>query len=198
MRSLMRVTLAVLLLVVGVSFFYPRLERIHVTGGVHYSEAQLLRLARLRVGYPLLWVTAQRVAPLARDPWILDVRVVRRWPNTLYLTVTEREPALVTGGTAYALDGTVLPDATPADRARAVPLTGWGPDRSAEAVDIFRLVAPRQPRMLSYAPSGFTVSFATSSLFTPDAALLRAHWSAFSEQQEKRVAVYPWGVSVQQ
>lgn len=198
MRSLMRVTLAVLLLIVGVSFFYPRLERIHVTGGVHYSEAQLLRLARLQVGYPLLWVTAQRVAPLKRDPWILDVRVVRRWPNTLYLDVTERTPVLVTGRTAYALDGTVLPDATPADRARAVPLEGWGPDRSAEAVDIFRLVAPGQPRMLSYAPSGFTVSFATSSLFTPDAALLRAHWSAFSEQQEKRVAVYPWGVSVQQ
>ena len=91
-----------------------------------------------------------------------------------------------------------LTDATPADRARAVPLRGWGPDRSAEAVEIFRLVAPGQPRMLSYAPSGFTVSFAQSSLFTPDAALLRAHWSAFREQQQKRVAVYPWGVSVQQ
>ena len=135
MRSLMRVTLAVLLLVVGVSFFYPRVERIHVTGGVHYSEAQLLRLARLRVGYPLLWVTKQRVAPLSRDPWILDARVVRRWPNTLYLDVTERTPVLVTGGTAYALDGTVLPDATPADRARAGPRHGGGPTE-----------APRRPK----------------------------------------------------
>lgn len=198
MRALMRLLLAVLLLAVGVSFFYPRLERIHVSGGVHYSEAQLLRLARVRVGFPLLWVTTQRVAPLKRDPWILDVQVVRRWPNTLYLNVTERTPVLVAGGTAYALDGTVLPGATPADRARAVPLEGWGPDRSAEAVEIFRLVAPRQPRMLSYTPSGFTVSFAQSTLFTPQAALLRTHWSALGEQRAARVAVYPWGVSVQQ
>ena len=68
--------------------------------------------------------------------------------------------------------------------------------RSAEAVDIFRLVAPRRPRMLSYAPSGFTVSFAQSTLFTPDAALLKAHWSAYNQASEARVAVYPWGVSV--
>ena len=196
-RIALRVLLGLSLLVLGSSFFYPRIERVQVTGASHYSEADVLRLARVRVGFPLLWVTAQRVGALGRDPWILGLQVVRKWPHTLYLSVTERTPVLVKGTTAYALDGTALPGATTADRAKAVPLKGWGPDRSAEALEIFRLVASKRPQMLSYAPSGFTVSFAGSSLYTPDAALLRAHWAAFVEQRAERVAVYPWGVSTQ-
>lgn len=197
-RPLMLALLLPLLLVLLVSRFYPRIERIHVLGAAHHSEADVLRLAGLRVGDPLLWVTIRQLGRLENDPWILGARVLRRWPNTLYVEVTERTPVLAKGATAYALDGTVLPDATPEERARAVTLKGWGPDRSREALTILRLVADRQPQVLSYAPSGFTVSFAGSSLYTPDAALLRAHWSAFVEQQADSVAVYPWGVSVQQ
>lgn len=197
-RLSLRVLLALALLVVVVSFFYPKVTRVRVSGAVHYSEADILRLARVRVGFPLLWVTKQRVGALEQDPWILGAQVVRKWPHTLYLSVTERTPVLASGRVAYALDGTVLPGATPTDRSRAVPLRGWGPDRSEEALKIFRLVASRRPQMLNYAPSGFTVSFAGSSLYTPDAALLQAHWSAFVEQQAERVAVYPWGVSTQQ
>ncbi len=197
-RIVLRALFVLSLLVVGVSLFYPKIERVQVSGASHYSEADILRLARVRVGFPLLWVTKQRVGALARDPWILGAQVVRKWPGTLYLSVTERTPVLVQGATAYALDGTVLPGATSADRARAVPLRGWGPDRSKEALAIYRLVASKRPQMLSYAPSGFTVSFAGSSLYTPGAEVLRAHWSAFVEQQAARVAVYPWGVSTQQ
>ena len=197
LRLTLRVLLGLSLLVLGSSFFYPRIERVHVSGASHYSEADILRLAGVRVGFPLLWVSTQRVGALARDPWILGLHIVRKWPHTLYLSVTERTPVLVKGTTAYALDGTVLPGATPADRAKAVPLKGWGSDRSAEALEIFRLVASKRPQMLSYAPSGFTVSFAGSSLYTPDAALLWAQWAAFVEQRAERVAVYPWGVSTQ-
>ena len=196
-RITLRVLLGLSLLILGSSFFYPKIERVHVTGASHYSEADILRLARVRVGFPLLWVTTQRVGALERDPWILGLQVVRKWPHTLFISVTERTPVLVKGTTAYAVDGTALPGAAPADRAKAVPVSGWGPDRSAEALEIFRLVAPERPQMLSYAPSGFTVSFAGSSLYTPDAALLRAHWSAFVGQRAERVAVYPWGVSTQ-
>ncbi len=197
-RIALRILLGLSLLIVGVSLFYPKIERVQVSGASHYSEADILRLARVRVGFPLLWVTKQRVGALERDPWILGAQVVRKWPGTLYISVTERAPVLVRGKTAYALGGTVLPGATDADRARAVPLAGWGPDRSKEALAIYQLVARKRPQMLSYAPSGFTVSFARSSLYTPDAALLRAHWSAFVEQQAQHVAVYPWGVSIQQ
>ena len=197
-RIALRVLLGLSLLALGISFCYPKITRVHVSGASHYSEADILRLARVRVGTPLLWVTTRRVGALARDPWILGAQVVRQWPDTLYVSVTERTPVLVRGETTYALDGTVLPGATLAERARAVPLKGWGADRSKEALAIYRLVAPKRPQMLSYAPSGFTVSFAGSSLYTPDAALLQAHWSAFVEQQAARVAVYPWGVSIQQ
>lgn len=197
-RRLMLALLLPLALLLLASRFYPPIERIHVVGAAHYSEAEVLRLARVRVGDPLLWVTTWRLRDLQRDPWILGARVVRRWPHTLQIEVTERTPVLAEGATAYALDGTVLPNASAEETAQAVTLSGWGPDRSHEALEILRLLVDLEPQVLSYAPSGFTVSFAESSLFTPDAALLRAHWSAFVEQQADSVAVYPWGVSVQQ
>lgn len=197
-RPLLLTLLGALTLLLLVSYFYPSIDRVHVVGAAHHSEADILRLARVRVGDPLLWVTTWRVSGLERDPWVLGARVFRRWPDTLYIEVRERTPVLAKGATAYALDGTVLPNATPEERADAVTLKGWGPDRSREALEILRLVAPYEPQVLSYAPSGFTVHFAGSSLFTPDAALLKAHWSAFVEQQTDSVAVYPWGVSVRQ
>lgn len=198
MRATLLSLLVLGLLVLGASAFYPTVKRVHVVGASHYSEAEVLRLAAVGVGDPLLWVTTRSVKGLTDDPWILGARVFRQLPHTLHIEVEERTPVLVRGATAYALDGTVLANAAPAERAQAVTLRGWGPDRSREALEILQLVAPYEPQMLSYAPSGFTVSFTGSSLFTPDATLLKAHWSAFVEQQADSVAVYPWGVSVQQ
>ena len=196
-RPLLLSLLALLCLVLVGSRFYPRIERVYVVGARHYTEAEVLRRADVGVGDALLWVTTWKVRGLGNDPWLLGARVIRRWPDTLYLEVTERTPVLAEGATAYALDGTVLPNATAAERAQAVTLKGWGGDRSREALSILHLVAPFKPQVLSYSPSGFTVGFAESSLYTPDLASLRAHWSAFVGQQGERVAVYPWGVSVQ-
>lgn len=196
MRALMLSFLALSLLGLGVSTFYPPIKRVYVVGASHYSEAEVLRLAGVHVGDPLLWITTRSVKGLADDPWILGARVFRQLPDTLHIEVEERTPVLRRGATTYALDGTVLPDAAPQET-QVVTLKGWGPDRTREALEILRLVAPYKPQMLSYAPSGFTVSFTESSLFTPDAALLRAQWSVI-EQQAGSVAVYPWGVSVQQ
>lgn len=196
MRATLLVALALGLLVLGVSAFYPSINRVHVVGASHYSEAEVLRLAGVHVGDPLLWVTTRTLGGLTDDPWILGARVFRRFPDTLYIEVEERSAALRKGATSYALDGTVLPNAARRET-RAVTLRGWGPDRSLEALEILQLVAPYEPQMLSYAPSGFTVSFSGSSLFTPDVTLLKAHWSAFVAQRADSVAVYPWGVSVQ-
>ncbi len=196
-RPLLLTLLALLCLVLVVSRFYPRIERVYVVGARHYTEAEVLRRANIRVGDALLWVTAWKVRGLGDDPWLLGARVIRRWPDTLYLEVSERTPVLAEGATTYALDGTVLPNATAAERAQAVTLKGWGGDQSREALSILHLVAPFKPQVLSYSPSGFTVSFAESSLYTPNSASLREHWSAFVGQQGEHVAVYPWGVSVQ-
>lgn len=197
-RPLALVLLGALLLLLGLTRFYPHVERIHVLGAVHYSEAEILQLADVHIGDPLLWVTTWQLGGLAADPWIERARVTRRWPNTLYVEVTERTPVLVKGASAVAQDGTVLPNVRARDKRHAVPLSGWGADRSQEALELLQLVADRGPQMLSYAPSGFTVSFAGASLYTPDVASLRAHWSAFASQRAGNVAVYPWGVSVQQ
>lgn len=196
MRATLLVALALGLLVLGVSAFYPSIKRVHVVGASHYSEAEVLRLAGVHVGDPLLRVSSRTLRGLTDDPWILGARVFRRFPGTLYIEVEERSAALRKGATSYALDGTVLPNAARRET-RAVTLRGWGPDRSLEALEILQLVAPYEPQMLSYAPSGFTVSFSGSSLFTPDVTLLKAHWSAFVAQRADSVAVYPWGVSVQ-
>jgi len=195
-RATLLVALALGLLVLGVSAFYPSINRVHVVGASHYSEAEVLRLAGVHVGDPLLRVSTRTLKGLTDDPWILGARVFRRFPGTLYIEVEERSAALRKGATSYALDGTVLPNAARRET-RAVTLRGWGPDRSLEALEILQLVAPYEPQMLSYAPSGFTVSFSGSSLFTPDVTLLKAHWSAFVAQRADSVAVYPWGVSVQ-
>lgn len=190
--------LLLLLLLVGVlvgSRFYPRVTAIEVAGASHYTAAEVAALAGLEPGQPLLWVTTWGLAALQKDPWIERARVVRRWPNRVTVEVTERVPALRRGETVYALDGTVLPDAAPLE-APLVTLEGWGADRTDEAVELLRLLADFRPEVLSYSPSGFTVFFADSSLYTPDVASLRAHWSGFVEQRGFSVAVYPWGVSV--
>lgn len=197
-RPIALILLGLSLVVFVGSRFYPTIGRIHVLGTAHYSEAEILQLADIGVGQPLLWVTTWRLERLERDPWIRDVRVTRQLPGTLYIEVNERRVLLVKGASGLAEDGTVLPNVTPRDTRGAVPLRGWGRDRSREALELYRLVADRRPQVVSYAPSGFTVSFAGSSLYTPNVASLKTHWSAFLSQRVGDVAVYPWGVSVQQ
>ncbi len=197
-RPVALILLGLSLLVLLGSRFYPSISRIHVLGASHFSEAEILQLADIRVGEPLLWVTTWHLSRLEQNPWIRDVRATRQLPGTLYIEVEERRPLLVKGTTGLAEDGTVLPNVSAREQRGAVPLRGWGRDRSQEALELYRLLADRRPQVVSYAPSGFTVSFAGSSLYTPDVASLRAHWSAFVSQRTGNVAVYPWGVSVQQ
>lgn len=189
--------LGLLLALLVASRVYPTVSTFEVVGAAHYTDAEVLALARLEPGQPLLWVTGWQVAGLAHDPWIQRARVVRRWPDRVRVEILERTPALRRGGVVYALDGTVLPNATPRELASLTRLGGWGADRTGEAVELLRLLAEFRPEVLSYSPSGFTVFFAESSLYTPDVASLRAHWSGFVSQQGFSVAVYPWGVSVQ-
>ena len=204
MLSLLLIFSALLL----VSRLVPRVTQIEVTGLRHLSEAQVLEKADLRPGDPFLWVIRPRFEPLSRDPWVSRVQVLRRWPHTVSVNVWERAPYFSDGEGVYALDGTRLPGA-PREEA-PVHLSGWGPDRRAEALGLLSLLAAFRPEVLSYSPSGFEVSLAHAELYTPSLDALRAHWSGFvsqhasqqasqqggSEGKRPRVAVYPWGVSV--
>ena len=195
-RPLMLTLLVALVALLVTTRFYPQVTRVEVLGASHYSSEEVLALANVTRGDPLLWVTKWRSAPLVQDPWIRRARIIRHWPGTLSIAVWEREPFARFGETVYALDGTVLPNVS-TEQKELVTLRGWGPDRTEEALTLLRLVADYGPEVLSYSPSGFDIRFSDSSLYTPSVDLLRTHWSGFVAQSEERIAVYPWGVSVQ-
>lgn len=175
--------------------FYPQVNRIEVIGNQHYDKATVLARSGVQLGSPLLWVTRWQFSALARDPWIARIRVIRHFPDTLSIHVWEREPFVVAGDTVYAFDGTILPDV--ADTEALIQLQGWGEARTQEALDILRLLADYEPKMLNYSPSGFDIDFDDQTLFTPDLHAIKTHWAGFVSQQGRAVAVYPWGVSVQ-
>ncbi len=199
-RPLMLALLVALFALLVTTRFYPQVTRIEVLGASHYSDEEILALANLERGDPLLWVTKWRSGALVQDPWIRRARIIRHWPGTLSVAVWEREPFARFGETVYAVDGTVLPNGS-TEREELVTLRGWGPDRTDEALALLKLVAPYEPEVLSYSPSGFDIRFSESSpkssVYTPSVELLQTHWSGFAGQSEKQIAVYPWGVSVQ-
>lgn len=195
MRALQIVFLIVLVVLVGVTRFWPTVERLEVIGHQHLSRHDVLRLANLAPGDPFLWVTRFRVGALLDEPWVLQVRVTRHWPDTVAVAVRERTPVLFDGLAGYAADGTRLEGVTD-DVAAALPrLEGWGTPRLAEALALIDMLRTRDPRVITYGPEGFEVVLADAVLFTPSVDALQAQWSAFESQRGSRVSVYPWGVS---
>lgn len=195
----MRVTGLIALVLLGaaiiVSLFYPKVEFVTVEGNAHYSAESVAQLARVRTGDPFLWVTRSRVEALAADPWILNLVVVRRWPNHVAIAVREREAALTDGTTTWADDGTVLSGATAAETTGLPLLQGWGAPRTLEALELLRLLRPFGVRVISYSPEGFEILLDDTELFTPGAEALSKQWAAFVSHRGGRIAVYPWGVS---
>lgn len=194
-RAVMLTLLIILSSILLGSRVYPKVTRIEVSGAEHYSDEEVLRLARLSPGDPFLWVTSSKIRRLVRDPWILGVRVIRHWPDTISLTLWERWPVATDGERVWAMDGTVLPDASE-PKASLVQIDGWGDDRTSEALELLRLLAEYRPEMLSYSPNGFHIRLANTELFTPNVAALKEHWAGFISGRGSKVAIYPWGVSI--
>ncbi len=195
MRRLGLLLLILLAAALVVSLFVPKVKYVTVEGNVHHDAESIKRLANVFGGEPFLWVTAGRVRGLVADPWILQATVVRQWPDRVSIFVTERQPAIASGETTWADDGTVLLGATPAETAGLPRLEGWGPVRTSEAITLLRLLRPFGTEVISYSPEGFEILLDGTQLFTPSAEALREHWSAFVSHRGGRMAVYPWGVS---
>lgn len=195
MRTLQLLLLFVLVALVAVSRFWPAVERVEVLGHEYLSRADVLRLANLAPGDPFLWVTRFRTRALLEEPWVLQARVTRHWPDTVAVAVRERTPVLFDGTVGYAADGTQLPGVDPEIAAALPRLEGWGTPRLDEALALLGMLSSREPRVITYGPEGFEVVLADAVLFTPSVDALRAQWSAFESQRGSRVSVYPWGVS---
>jgi cell division protein FtsQ len=195
MRVAQLLFLLVLVALVAVTRFWPPVTRVEVIGERHLSRTDVLRLANLAPGDPLLWITRWSVRGLEREPWVLQARVTRHWPDTVAVAILEREPVLSDGVVGWAADGTELRGADPEALARLPRLEGWGTPRVAEALDLLGMLVGRGVRVITYGPEGFEVELADVVVFTPSVGALRAQWSAFESQRGSRVAVYPWGVS---
>ncbi len=194
-RLIYRLIALVFLVLVGLSLVIPQVSKVIVLGTVHHSPESIKNLAKVKEGSAFLWVNSIRLRELVNDPWIVHARVIRQWPDTILIEITERQAVLTFQGQAYAIDGTLLPDATELLKRSLIPVEGWGPARLDEAIALIQLLANHHPKMLSYSPAGFRVHLAETEVTTPSVQALQTHWSSFLSQQGSRAYVYPWGVS---
>jgi cell division protein FtsQ len=189
-------TILFLLILVGfvvATRYYPKIVYVTVSGNQHYSANEVLQLANISVSDPFFWVTRQKIERLETDPWISHATVIRDFPNAIHISIKERKPILSDGVQSYAIDGTVLPSVT-AD-ASLIRLEGWGQSRFSEVVELIRLLAEHNLKMISYTPAGFTLKFESTEVFTPSVQHLEKHWASVLSQQGRKLSVYPWGVS---
>lgn len=121
------VVAALLLGVVGYAFlFSPWLAVRHVTliGGDRFGAAQLDAATAGQVGRPLARVNSSAVErAIGSYPAVKSVRVVRVWPGTLEVRVTERVPVLAVPVTAEP--GTTEPGATEPGTTEPGTTTGY-------------------------------------------------------------------------
>ena len=110
------------------------LREIHFTGLVHASEGELTRKSGLLPGENLFHADLPRAArALESQPWVAAVRIERRLPGTLEVTVEEHRPAaLVQAGGLYVLDdeGRLFKRAAPEDGLDLPLITGATWDRA--------------------------------------------------------------------
>jgi cell division protein FtsQ len=121
-------SLAVLIVVVWGVFGFLNgptfsLERIEVSGTRHLAREDVLGLAKVSTGTPLLQVDKRAVRRrVTANPWIESVEVSRKVPDTLVIKVIERTAAAVidAGGTelwAVSADGYWLGERSAAESA---------------------------------------------------------------------------------
>jgi cell division protein FtsQ len=68
-------------------------DRVRIDGVAHTAAADVRRVARIEVGDAMIGVDADGVQARIEDlPWVARATVARRWPGTVEIHVTEREP----------------------------------------------------------------------------------------------------------
>ncbi|NTX99680.1 FtsQ-type POTRA domain-containing protein [Deinococcus sp. JMULE3] len=185
---------------VGAWFALP-VKTVTVSGNVRLSEARVRTLAGLDGSFGWLYYGAWRARGLLDSPWVQSAAVTRIFPDRVTVQVTERTPAARWQRrpgevVAVARDGTVLPGAT--GTAKLPLISGWGPDRVPEVLHLLDTLARYNAQSVSYTPSGVTVKFRSSSVWSGDLRALVKYAGSISMYPDRDIYIYPWGVSVQE
>lgn len=185
---------------VGAWFALP-IRTVTVTGQRHLSKARVLELAGLSPQFGWLYYGAWRARTLVSHPWIASAKIVKQFPESVSVDVVERvayarwqrpDGRVVT----LAADGTVLPGAAPSSK---LPLLGgWGPDRLADALYVTQLLSRYTVQSVAYTPSGVTVKTGLGAVWSGDLKSLVKYAGSISMYPNKKINIYPWGVSVQE
>ena len=202
-RGIVLLTVLTLVLVgaaVGAWYALP-LKTVQISGNQHLSAKQVKTLSGLSRKTPMGWLYygAWRAGGLIQEPWIASARITRVFPDRVNVAITERIPVaqVITpdGKTSVvAGDGTVLPGAAPTGPI----ISGWGPDRTGEALYAAKAFSRYNVESVKYTPTGITLQTGQGSIWSGSLALLLKYGQASETQaQSGRINIYPWGVSVQ-
>ncbi|MBX8464570.1 FtsQ-type POTRA domain-containing protein [Deinococcus sp. RIT780] len=185
---------------VGAWFALP-VRTVQVGGNARLSEARVQELAGLREGFGWLYYGAWRARGLLDSPWVASARVVRVFPDTVRVEVTERVPrvrlARPDGSVVVAAaDGTVLPGAA---LSGSLPLvSGWGPDRLPDVLRVLGALSGYNVQSVVFTPTGLSVKLPSGSVWSGDLQALLKYAGSISMYPNSDISIYPWGVSVQE
>ncbi|GHF34688.1 hypothetical protein GCM10017781_09420 [Deinococcus metalli] len=182
------------------SWFALPVRQIGVTGNVQVPAARVKQLAGAQAGFGWLYYGPWRARGLLDSPWIASAVVTRRFPDRVAIAVTERRAVArwQSGGVTKAVsaDGAVMPGSSGLG---ALPLIrGWGPDRHTDALRVISALSGYNVRSVDYSPAGLRVSLPTGSIWSGDLESLLKYAGSISMYPDKDLAIYPWGVSVQE
>lgn len=175
-------------------------RQVKVTGNRQLTSAEVQRLAGLHGSFGWLYYGAWKARGLLGSPWVAAAQVTKHFPDRVDIQVTERVPVARwqdVGGQVRSLaaDGTLLPGAAPG----ALPLiSGWGPERRAEAVRVLAGLSGYNVKSVNYTPSGLRVELAAGSVWSGDPESLLKYAGSLSMYPNRHINIYPWGVSVQE
>lgn len=112
-------------------------EQVEVVGAERVPGRQVQRAAALAVGQPTARLDVAAVAAAVGSiPGVLSVNVARQWPDTVRVTVIERDPVAVlnTGAGPTAIDSTGAQFPVSGSERRRLPVIRSGSEPAADAL----------------------------------------------------------------
>lgn len=187
------------------SWFFLPVTNVVVTGNKNLDAKEVARLAGVARGQPWLWVSVARAGNLAREPWVRQAKIIKKFPNTVEIQLLERVPLATWKHEGrlevIAEDGMVLPTGTAKLR-----LEGESQARFPEALLVARTARDMGAERVKFDSNGFVVGWKSGEVWSEshdsllkygESVRMMVMQSKTASSSTKRVNVYSWGVSVQ-